>query len=139
MKWLIIPAIILFSCTSTPGPQIPKEKNPLAGRSFEWISGSVLSKKDSLPFPGNKPRLTFGDSNALKGYTGCNMFFGKYEWSPKTIKLRMEGMTKMFCMEVNEVDFLEHLKRIHKLRFSQDLLILYASEKDSSIWKITTQ
>jgi heat shock protein HslJ len=130
----VILAISMFSCL-TP----IKNPNPLKGT--KWTLTGLPN--DSFAFPAGFPELAFGDTGVLGGYTGCNQFFGTYvlkndstHTAPKSIQLMVNGMTKKYCMDVNEQGFLTMLSNAENYNLVHDSLMLYHGGKKSAVFKL---
>lgn len=130
----LILTISLFSCL-TPS----KNPNPLKGT--KWVLTELPS--DSFIYPAGVPELVFGDTGVLGGYTGCNQFFGTYatkndstQTTLKSLQLMVNGMTKKYCMEVNEQGFLTMLSEVENYDLMHDTLLFYHKGKKSASFKL---
>ena len=115
MKTLMLtlsPLLFLIACGTGKPPVINNQAGvqpqpPVRGKAYTMVTYRGLAgSKDS--FPVNMPQIIFRDDSTLGGNTGCNAFFGKYSKSGVDgISLQIIGMTKMFCMGVDETGFIE--------------------------------
>jgi len=110
---------VLFSRCSMQSP------NMLSNNTFE-LSGSE-SLKDS--FPAGYPTLTFTDSTTFSGFSGCNRIFGTFTTKENAIAFSNMGMTKMFCVNVAEDWFLQHLETVDSYTYKDSMLNLYGKDK----------
>ena len=106
--------LVLMSCAAS------KKSQELNKTSWEMTRLEMNGLMKNIP--SDKPIVLFEDNNVLNGTTGCNSFFGKYD-IPKdgSMELQIEGITKAFCMDSQEVeDILLNQKMIQNLTFSVD-------------------
>jgi heat shock protein HslJ len=107
--------------TSNPG-------NSLSGKSFTLESkNGIAASVDS--FPKGLPTLVLKTEGSLGGNTGCNEFFGTYSQSQNTIKLEVTGMTKMFCLGVDETGFIQLLHDTDSFQWKKNKLQLLKAGK----------
>lgn len=106
--------LVLMSCAAS------KKSQELNKTSWEITRLEMNGLMKNIP--SDKPIVLFEDNNVLNGTTGCNSFFGKYYISKDgSMELQIEGITKAFCMDSQEVeDILLNQKMIQNLTFSVD-------------------
>ena len=106
--------LVLMSCAAS------KKSEELNKTSWEMTRLEMNGLMKNIP--SDKPIVLFEDNNVLNGTTGCNSFFGKYDISKDgSMELQIEGITKAFCMDSQEVeDILLNQKMIQNLTFSVD-------------------
>jgi heat shock protein HslJ len=110
---------LIFSRCSVQSP------NMLSNRTFILKGSKTL--QDS--FPAGYPSLTFTDSSAFSGFSGCNRIFGSYNTKDKSIVFSNMVMTKMFCVNVAEDWFIQNLETIDSYNYKDSLLQLYHKDK----------
>lgn len=126
----------MSSCFLTP------ETSPLKGKK------GVLIRLAGLPadFPEGLPDIAFDDTGSITGFTGCNRFFGNYNHPAdssnsglKPIKITPTGMTKKFCMDVNEQGFLSALEATETYELRSDTLIFFHKNRETAAFKLETK
>ena len=118
---IIIPSIFLFSlfigCTGS-GKIVALENN-------EWIVTSIMGKTIN---PGNQPDgfpiINFSDNNKLFGSTGCNKFIGSFKLDKNNISLEPGAVTKIFCPDSPEQEFLSAIRKVSVFKFEGETLKL---------------
>lgn len=75
----------------------------------------------------------------IKGYTGCNRFFGKYEYSEaqsdtdeslQMLRMMELNSTRMMCDNIDQENkLMDILKRVTGYRISDNVLTLYEGDK----------
>lgn len=118
---IIIPSIFLFSlfigCTGAE--KIVDLEN------HEWTVTTIMGKTIN---PGNKPggspTINFSDNNKLFGSTGCNKFIGSFKRDKNTISLEPGAVTKMFCPDSPEQEFLSAIRKVSSFNLEDDVLKL---------------
>jgi len=118
---IIIPSIFLFSlfigCTGA--------EKIVGLENHEWTVTSILGKTIN---PGNKPggspTINFSDNNKLFGSTGCNKFIGSFKLDKNSISLEPGALTKMFCPDSPEQDFLSAVRKVTRYKFEGEALKL---------------
>lgn len=113
MKFILLisfAAIFINSCSSS------SMNTELSGKG--WNVTSLLGKTlDSGLTKNEIPGLIFEKNGKLFGSTGCNNFTGSYKVTDKSILLDVGSMTKMFCPESTEQDFLKAVKQVTGFNF----------------------
>ena len=71
-----------------------------------------------------------GAGNRIRGFSGCNRFFGQYAVSNDQLYFNQLASTPMICFEAMEQEqqFLETLGSISRFEIEGEALILYAAE-----------
>ena len=117
---LVLPLIILsllISCTTSE--KITDLENN------EWKVTSIMGKSIN---PGNQPDgfpiINFSDNNKLFGSTGCNKFIGSFKLDKNSISLEPGALTKMFCPDSPEQDFLSAVRKVTRYKFEGEALKL---------------
>jgi putative lipoprotein len=85
------------------------------------ISGKALdanATKMGIPF------VVFSFDNGFKGNTGCNTFVGSYILENGKLTLDPGAITKMFCMDAPETEFLSALRQTTGYKFTDGELTL---------------
>ena len=118
---IIIPSIFLFSlligCTSAE--KIVDLEN------HEWIVTSIMGKTiNPGNQPGGSPTINFSDNNKLFGSTGCNRFIGSFKLDKNSISLEPGAVTKMFCPDSPEQEFLSAVRKVSGFKFEGETLKL---------------
>ncbi len=91
----------------------------------EWNVTSIMGKTltaDDLT--NGTPSLNFSDNGKLFGSTGCNTFAGSYKLNGTSLSLEPGSMTKMFCPESTEQDFLNAIKQVTNVKMEGSTLNL---------------
>jgi heat shock protein HslJ len=107
MKKILFPVVFIgllffISCSSS------KVQNDVSNlTSNQWnlvsISGKTL---DANANSSGVPYMTFAAGNVFKGFTGCNIFMGTYKLSNGKLSLDPGSITKMFCTDAPETEYL---------------------------------
>ncbi len=79
--------------------------------------------------------LIFDDSLKLGGYTGCNIFFGKYRYGEAgSISLKVDGMTRMAGKQMFlEQNLLRLIPMVTSYSIKDSILTLYGADKEELI------
>ncbi len=111
--------LILMSCSTMKSGQELKETS--------WEMKQLVVNGQEKELPSEKPILLFSEDNVLNGTTGCNSFFGKYDISENKVTFQIEGITKAFCFDSQEVeDVLLNQDMMNGMQFSiqKDKLVI---------------
>lgn len=129
--WLLCLGILLVSCmkreTTDPGPEA-------AGiEGIEWILAEVNGNPVSAPAGEQKPLLNFDpDKKQVKGFSGCNNFFGSYKIFGASLTIGPVGATRMACPDLKmslETAFMKALDETRAWEIQDgELLFLDAGE-----------
>lgn len=70
-------------------------------------------------------------SAQVRGFAGCNAFFGRYQMTPQTLKFESLGATKKSCFtsQQQEQRFLDALKRAKRFVMEGELLKLFDDQQ----------
>ena len=91
----------------------------------EWNVTTLLGKTiTGDENSGKMPSINFGDSGKLFGSTGCNNFVGSFKLESTTLSLDPGAITKMFCPDSPEQDFLSAIKQVTNLKLDRTTLNL---------------
>lgn len=91
----------------------------------EWNVTSLLGKSLGNNDSSTKmPSLNFGDNGKLFGSTGCNNFVGSFKLSGTSLSLDPGALTKMFCPDSPEQDFLTAVKQVTNVKLDGSTLNL---------------
>ncbi len=91
----------------------------------EWNVTSIMGKTLTAEEQKNGlPSLNFSDNGKLFGSTGCNTFTGSYKLSGTSLSLEPGSMTKMFCPESTEQDFLNAINKVTNVKMDGSTLKL---------------
>ena len=118
---IIIPSIFLFTffigCTGAE--KIVDLEN------HEWTVTSIMGKTiNPGNQPGGSPTINFSDNNKLFGSTGCNKFIGSYKLDKNSISLEPGAVTKMFCPDSPEQEFLSAVRKVSGFKLEGETLKL---------------
>jgi len=114
---LVIGVFVLASCSSTD------LVGQLGGK--EWNVTSILGKTlDANESMKGLPSVNFGENGKLFGSTGCNNFAGSFKLDGTSLTLDPGAITKMFCPESYEQDFLNAVKQVTNVKMDGSTLNL---------------
>ncbi|MBP9121181.1 MAG: META domain-containing protein [Ignavibacterium sp.] len=114
---LVIGAFVLNSC----GPS--DLVSQLGGK--EWNVTSILGKTlDANESMKGLPSVNFGENGKLFGSTGCNNFNGSFKLDGTSLTLDPGAITKMFCPDSYEQDFLSAVKQVTNVKIDGSTLNL---------------
>jgi putative lipoprotein len=112
MKKVLLPLTLIgllffISCSSS---KVQNNAGSLTSNRWDLvsISGKVLdanATKMGIPF------VLFSSDNGFNGNTGCNTFVGSYKLENGKLTLEPGAITKMFCMDSPEMEFLSALRQ----------------------------
>ncbi len=107
--------LFLTSCSAY------KEQTGLTSNQWELVSltGKAPNGERGLPY------VMFTSGYGFSGYTGCNTFTGSYTLESSKLSLNPGIMTKMFCAESRETDFLVALKKVNSYKITGGTLTLF--------------
>ena len=113
MKVVLIISFIAVLITSCSSGDVTSE---ISGKG--WDVKYLLGKSfDDNSTGKSVPSLIFEKNGKLFGSTGCNNFTGSYKITDTSILLDLGSMTKMFCPESTEQDFLKAVKQVTRYNF----------------------
>jgi heat shock protein HslJ len=91
----------------------------------EWNVTSILGKTLTNGSNIEKlPSINFGDNGKLFGSTGCNNFIGSYKLSGTLLTLEPGALTKMFCPDSPEQEFLNAIRQVTNVKVDGSTLNL---------------
>jgi putative lipoprotein len=125
MKKVLLPLILIgllffISCNSS---KVQNNAGNLTSNRWDLvsISGKVL---DANATKMGTPFVMFSSDNGFNGNTGCNTFVGSYKIENGKLTLEPGAMTKMFCMDSPEMEFLSALRQTNSYKISGGELFL---------------
>ncbi|MEI7483147.1 MAG: META domain-containing protein [Ignavibacteriota bacterium] len=121
LPFIYISLLLLVSCSSS---KVRNNADSLTANQWDLVavSGKVFDAgavKSGIPF------LMFSTGNGFTGNTGCNTFTGSYKLENGKLTLDPGAITKMFCADVPETEFLSALRQTtgYKITGSELLLL----------------
>jgi heat shock protein HslJ len=118
---LVIGAFVLSSCGPTD------LVSQLEGK--EWNVTSILGKTiDANKSMKGMPSVNFSENGNLFGSTGCNNYNGSFKLDGTSLTLDPGAVTKMFCPESYEQDFLSAVKQVTNFKMDGSTLNLLNGE-----------
>jgi len=119
---LIVASFMLISCSTA---DLVKQ---LGGT--EWNVASLLGKTlNAGDMMKGLPSLNFSENGKLFGSTGCNNFTGSYKLDGTKVSFNPGAMTKMFCPENTEQDFLKAINEVTNVKMDGNTLNLLNGSK----------
>ena len=115
----------LYGCKTASPAQTETETDTIL--DAYWMLLSVEGESPQAPNNTRTAYLRLQESeNDVKGFSGCNNFFGKYELSGSNIKSSNLGSTRMMCPDMEqETKFMQMLERVSSYSISERILTLY--------------
>lgn len=99
----------LLSCLLLSGCNLIKEQtNDSADESLQntyWKLISLNGKSITAQDDQREPHLILKQGNKVQGYSGCNIFQGKFELKKEMLKFQPLLMTRRACMDDNRVEY----------------------------------
>jgi heat shock protein HslJ len=113
--------LFLISCSSSK-----VQNNAGSLTSNQWSLVSISGKTLDVNNLNSKvPFVVFTTDNGFKGFTGCNEFVGTYKYEEGKLTLDQGMMTKMFCSDSPETEFLSAIRQTTGYKMSgKELLLL---------------
>lgn len=112
MKKIFLPLICigLIFLTSCGSSKIQGDSGSLTSNKWELVSlaGKTLSA-DAVKM--GTPFVMFSSDKGFTGHTGCNTFVGSYKLENGKLSLEPGAITKMYCGDSPETEFLSALKQ----------------------------
>ncbi len=117
---------LFFSACTIKSTTIAGEQSSVQGTYWMLLS---LEGQD-VP-AANDTRMAYirfeEEGGEVKGYTGCNNFFGKYTLQNTTLRLSDLGSTRMMCPNIEQENkLMSILRRVDSFNIAERLLTLYA-------------
>jgi heat shock protein HslJ len=131
MKKIFLPfALIgLFFFISCSSSKVQNTSGSLTANKWEVVSiaGKTLdanATKMGIPF------VVFSSDNGFNGNTGCNTFVGSYKLENGKLSLEPGAITKMFCVDAPEMEFLSAIKQTsgYKITYGELMLLRGTTE-----------
>lgn len=127
--FVLVLLVALASC-KTARPAQPAAGDETLVDAY-WM---LLSLGGQSPQAPNNTRAAYirlqETENDLKGNTGCNTIFGKYELNGKALHFSSVGSTRMMCQDMEqETKFLQMLERVDSYEIADRILTLYAGSE----------
>lgn len=117
--------ILLVGCKTTKVSQTDINIIP----EGEWVMQSMHQKPVSVDYFGRSvPKLTFLDSAAFSGTTGCNRFMATYKNTSENFTIKMGPMTKMACPGGGEKDFVNTIAQVNRVDIENGVLTFYKDD-----------
>jgi heat shock protein HslJ len=112
--------MFLISCSSS---KVQNDVSKLTSNKWELVSitGKTFdanAAKSGIPF------MLFSQNNGFTGNTGCNAFTGSYKFENDKLSLDPGAMTKMYCDDSPETDFLFALRKATGYKIKGTELVL---------------
>lgn len=90
----------------------------------------LLSLEGQSPQPPNNTRTAYirfqEEENDVKGFSGCNYFFGKYALNGDSLRISNLGATRMMCPNMEqETSLMQVLGRADSYQIADRILTLY--------------
>ena len=117
---LAIGALVLAGCAKVASDV--RKARPLASlEGSEW-------GPETLPTP--EQFVAFKAGGEIRGFGGCNQFFGQYSQEGQTLTIGALASTKKFCADVMQAEnrFLQTLQETRKIEATHVTLRLYDAE-----------
>ena len=115
-----ISLVFLISCSSS---KVQNNQNSLTANKWDLvsISGKTL---DANLIKSGAPNVIFTSDNGFNGFTGCNEFVGSYKYENDKLTLDQGMITKMFCADSPEMEFLSAIKETTGFKMVGSELVL---------------
>lgn len=109
---------------------------PLTGTSWVWVRTELNSDEVITPRELERFTLTFGDG-AVSGTTDCNSFHGAYTAGDGSVTFGMFAITKMYCADSQESDFVRMVSDSDQYLFTPagDLVLIIKFDSGAVIFK----
>lgn len=106
----------------------------LVDKTWVWQETVMNNNEKVTPKNPETFTLTFNKSGRVNGATDCNSFNGSYEVSDSEIEFGPFAMTKMYCENSQEQEFVDMVKKSNTVHFDdKDNLILLLPYDSGSI------
>jgi heat shock protein HslJ len=92
--WLIV-AFVAVSCGPAAEPSLIRSAWPVTMTGTTWTAIRVGNEATVV---GSEPTAAFS-ADEFKGSTGCNSYFGSYQYANGVIKIGQIGSTAMACLD----------------------------------------
>lgn len=124
--YFLLSLLILGACTAQ-NKAMTTEKDII--QDTYWMLYSMKGEDLQGPVDTRTAYIRFEEGkDEVKGFTGCNNFFGKYELSGDSVSLSALGSTKMMCPIIEQENkLMDILERVDAYSISDYLLTLYSN------------
>lgn len=125
----VIFCLFIFVCLSCNSSKSVNKISDLTSR--QWNLNALNGKIPDANSPDYKnPYIRFTPDNVFSGFTGCNSFTGSYKYESGKLTLDPGAITKIYCGEGIEIEFLDALKKVTGFEIrNNNLELLKGSEK----------
>ncbi|NDK55253.1 META domain-containing protein [Pontibacter fetidus] len=125
----------LYGC-KTASPAHPETETDTILDAY-WM---LLSLEGQSPQAPNNTRTAYlrleEKENDVKGFSGCNHFFGKYTLSGSSLRFSDLGSTRMMCPNMDqETKFMEVLGRVESYSIAGSILTFYQGQEAIATFK----
>jgi heat shock protein HslJ len=119
--------VVLSVTSCLAGNKISSDSSSINGT---WTADSINGvKTDSTVYGKEFPFLVFNsETGSVTGSTGCNSLNGVLSVTGLTLKISEVITTKMFCVDIDELTFLDVLKKTDNYEIRDGKLYLYAGK-----------
>ncbi len=131
---LVFSFALMVSCTVRHA-DVAGEQNTL--QDTDWVLLS-FEEQEVPAAPNTRTSYIHFDSknNKVKGYAGCNNFFGTYTLKGDHLTLQQLGSTRMACPDMEVENYLMAvLERVNTYTIAGDLLTLYSKGTAVAIFR----
>ncbi len=125
----VIFCLIISVCLSCNSSKSVNKISDLTSK--QWNLNALNGKIPDANSPDYKnPYIRFTPDNVFSGFTGCNSFTGSYKYESGKLTLDPGAITKIYCGEGIEIEFLDALKKVTGFEIrNNNLELLKGSEK----------
>ena len=125
MKHLLVVAFSLYMFVSFSCGSSTIDNNTAGIVSVKWYLASlngkaIENKSDDFEIP----YVVFSKEKGFTGYTGCNNFSGNYKYENGKLSLDAGAITKKYCGDSFEIEFLDALKKVSAFESKNNNLVL---------------
>jgi heat shock protein HslJ len=123
-SFLITLSALLTACISNA--VAPSKANTLL-QHHHWILAEINGYDYAKPKYGKHPSIEVDEKLRIKGFAGCNGYFGQGNWKENSFRVEKMGMSKMMCsddMMRTEQVMSETLQEWNELTLDKDTLTL---------------
>ena len=103
--------------------------------SKQWNLSSINGKiPDSKSRDNQNPYMSLTPENGFSGFTGCNSFTGTYKYESGKLSLNPGAITKMYCGESIETEFLDAIKKVSAFETKDNNLLLLNGSQEIMVF-----
>ncbi len=130
---LLLP--LAFACKTANPVQTATETETIL--DAYWMLLSIEGESPQAPNNTRTAYLRLQESeNDIKGFSGCNNFFGKYTLSGNSLSFSNLGSTRMMCPDMEqESRFMNVLERVTAYSIADRILTLYEGNQAIATFK----